>query len=36
MEMDAARKIKEFLDIPILYITALETVDSDRLKNTKE
>jgi len=33
--VDAARKIKEFLDIPILYITALETVDSDRLKNTK-
>jgi CheY-like chemotaxis protein len=33
--VDAARKIKEFLDIPVLYITALESVEPDRLKNTK-
>ncbi len=33
--VDAARKIKEFLDIPVLYLTALESVDSNRLKNTK-
>jgi CheY-like chemotaxis protein len=33
--VDAARKIKEFLDVPILYITALESVESDRLKSTK-
>lgn len=33
--VDAARKIKEFLDIPILYLTALESVEPNRLKNTK-
>lgn len=33
--VDAARKIKEFLDVPVLYLTALESVEPDRLKNTK-
>lgn len=33
--VEAARKIKEFLDIPVLYLTALETVDLNRLKSTK-
>ena len=33
--VDAARKIKEFLDIPILYITALDSVEPNRLKNTR-
>lgn len=33
--VDAARKIKEFLDIPVLYLTALESVEPNRLKNTK-
>jgi len=33
--VDAARKIKEFMDVPILYITALESVEPSRLKNTK-
>jgi len=33
--VDAARKIKEFMDIPVLYITALESVEPDRLKSTK-
>ena len=33
--VDAARKIKEFLDVPILYITALESVEPGRLKSTK-
>ncbi len=33
--VEAAQKIKEFMDIPILYITALESMDSNRLKNTK-
>lgn len=33
--VDAARKIKEFLDVPVLYLTALETVDLNRLKSTK-
>lgn len=33
--LDAARKIREFLDIPVLYITALDSVEPDRLKNTK-
>ncbi len=32
--LDAARKIREFLDIPVLYITALDSVEPDRLKNT--
>lgn len=33
--VDAARKIKEFMDVPVLYITALESVEPSRLKNTK-
>jgi len=33
--VDAARKINEFLDVPVLYLTALETVDLRRIKNTK-
>jgi CheY-like chemotaxis protein len=33
--VDAARKIKEFLDIPILYITALDSIEPNRLKNTR-
>lgn len=33
--VDAARKIKEFLDVPVLYITALDSVEPERLKNTK-
>jgi two-component system, response regulator PdtaR len=33
--VDAARKIKEFTDIPVLYLTALESVEPNRLKNTK-
>ena len=33
--LEAASKIKEFTDTPVLYITALESVDLTRLKNTK-
>lgn len=33
--VDAARKIKEFIDIPVIYLTALESVEPSRLKNTK-
>ncbi|MGP8024368.1 MAG: methanogen output domain 1-containing protein [Methanobacterium sp.] len=33
--VEAASKIKEFTDAPVLYITALESVDFTRLKNTK-
>lgn len=33
--VDAARKIKEFLDIPVIYITALDSVEPSRLKNTR-
>ncbi len=33
--LEAASRIKEFTDTPILYITALESIDFTRLKNTK-
>ncbi len=33
--VEAASRIKEFTDTPILYITALESVDVTRLKKTK-
>lgn len=33
--VDAARKIKEFQDTPVLYITAIDSVESWRLKNTR-
>ena len=33
--VEAASKIREFADTPILYITALESIDVTRLKNTK-
>lgn len=32
--IEAARKIRDFHDTPILYLTALESADIDRLKNT--
>lgn len=33
--LDAARKIKEFQDTPVLYITALDSVGPWGLKNTR-
>lgn len=33
--VEAAQKIREFMDVPVLYITALESMDFERLKKTK-
>jgi CheY-like chemotaxis protein len=33
--VEAANKIREFTDTPVLYITAIESIDLTRLKNTK-
>lgn len=33
--VDAARKIQEFMDTPVIYITALDRVEPERLKNTR-
>ncbi len=33
--VEAAQKIKQYMDTPVLYITALESIDFNRLKNTE-
>lgn len=32
--IEAARKIREFMDIPVIFLTAIESMDNIRIKNT--